>query len=950
MEQPPGSLDDLQPQNVSTSTMPTVINLSRREEDHALASTPHAVLRMVKSPGWYPDSRTASEAGSSDVTPQPGEHVQPDNALSHTTVTVSYKSRSHVISARSPLSQRSPLYSVSPISRFSFHPQGGTDNGVGESSYALSQGYSERAEEPVNLAAQSEAFRPFPRAQAGPGSDAGSSRVQEPLGSNGREVSGDRFAERPPRDNEACELPEEARNGLENGQNSDGWSSSGALNGSSLETCTLVREEEEQDEERGSSVLFVLSEKQDSAVVSDSAGATNLCSFSREYRSPLEDPVSPSATSLDDVEDVFLLPQASSSPSVDTSYPERDEGDSERPPEWPAQPSSGVSHDPATLVSGDETEQPAHGWKATSEPSTDESENNRVVLHINGNAATLETTLTGRKLPARLGRGTRLEAIVMNINSSRYKVSGRILGNKKTSASQSTPPDSTLSTSQRSGSFSRRRGKVKLPFSVKQKVPVKKRKRGTIKSASCNDSAAVSEPDNKTKSCSGALTKSPRCGRSKREPARPPHISSVRSRRNPSAVHRNSKKEPELLSQPELSAQTKVPRFSPPLPQSKSPKKNPGKTKSKSPASEVSPTAKTKPARTPKRRRKKPRRSQTSSIFSPKEPEIKLKYVNYREERRDPRLDAFSSFVRVERQESSPALCTLINYPEDVTSLPKKGQQQQAFISAAVPTTSCLRLGRPSTHSQHRRALACCLCGQSANAMDLGDLHGPYYPEGHRPSAKAPAGGSGFKEDDYSDSDSSSFSVRAMPRALAQAAHMKQKGPLARSRWAGDGASSPEAKRPRPDAGPADAQDWYSPPVLPQEPCEYWLHEDCGVWSAGVFLVKGRVYGLEEAVKVAQETMCSACHAPGATLGCFFKGCANKYHYSGLRARRGEFLHEMQEAQEQDTESTSREPAGRQVTVYRNLVSQDSLAAASCRGSPPSPRASNHGDSGPGSF
>ena len=44
-------------------------------------------------------------------------------------------------------------------------------------------------------------------------------------------------------------------------------------------------------------------------------------------------------------------------------------------------------------------------------------------------------------------------------------------------------------------------------------------------------------------------------------------------------------------------------------------------------------------------------------------------------------------------------------------------------------------------------------------------------------------------------------------------------------------------------------------PVVPLEPCEYWLHEDCCVWSAGVFLVKGKVYGLEEAVKVAQETV-----------------------------------------------------------------------------------------------
>ncbi|KAM6897443.1 transcription factor 20 [Xenentodon cancila] len=115
--------------------------------------------------------------------------------------------------------------------------------------------------------------------------------------------------------------------------------------------------------------------------------------------------------------------------------------------------------------------------------------------------------------------------------------------------------------------------------------------------------------------------------------------------------------------------------------------------------------------------------------------------------------------------------------------------------------------------------------------------------------------------------------------ALRPGAQLKQKGRLESRRWTGDGAGSPAAKRARSDAGSADVEDWYSPPVLPLEPSEYWLHEDCGIWSAGVYLVKGKVYGLEEAAKVAQETICSACHNPGATLGCFFKGCPNKYHY-----------------------------------------------------------------------
>uniref|UniRef100_A0A8K9UHW1 PHD-type domain-containing protein n=1 Tax=Oncorhynchus mykiss TaxID=8022 RepID=A0A8K9UHW1_ONCMY len=76
--------------------------------------------------------------------------------------------------------------------------------------------------------------------------------------------------------------------------------------------------------------------------------------------------------------------------------------------------------------------------------------------------------------------------------------------------------------------------------------------------------------------------------------------------------------------------------------------------------------------------------------------------------------------------------------------------------------------------------------------------------------------------------------------------------------------------------------DGHSLPVVPHNTNECWIHEDCGIWSTGVFLVKGKLYGLEEAVRFAQETVskvCSTCHAAGATMGCFQKGCPNKYHY-----------------------------------------------------------------------
>lgn len=863
MEQPPGSLDDLQPQDLSTSGIPTVIDLTRKGEECVLNATSLDALRMVKSPGWYPNSGTSSpglpfsETGSSDIALQSGDQIQPDNAFSHTTVTLSYVSRSRVFSAHDSLSRHSPLYAVPKLS---LHPPCDSDEGLGETGYALNQHYVEQVEGPVDLATQTELFQSSSQAQVGPENDGGVRLTREPREVNGGVISVDGDVDTHVRGEEELSLPRENSKGLENGQR-DSWSSSGVCAESSPETLTPATGE---DEERGGSeVLFLMSKKQDQVAVPDSVGARDLCSLSREYISPLEDPVSPSATSQDDVPDVFILPQASSSPSGDNSYLETTDevawdGLST---EGAIQPGSGISDSATRLDASGENKQPVHRRKAALQPLIDltddvcvsdvsENKPKTVIPHMNGNAKALQRTLKEKKLPVRSGRGTRLEAIVMNINSSRYKVSGCIRTNKKANAPQSTASDAKLASPKRNDTLSagKRNSRAKASFSVKtmkQKAarPVKRGKTNNINS--CKDSTSDSEINNSKKSHSSTPPKSPQL-----------------------AVHKNSK-EPEQLSHPDPSVEIHVARFSPPPPPSTSPKKSQGKAKGKATGSKTSPIAKTKGARTPKTRRKKRKPSQSSSMFAPKEPEIKLKYVNYKEEKRDLRLDSFSPFIRVERQQSSPSLCTVINYPEEVRTQRKKGQQQLhpgGFISAIVPSTSCLQLGRASTHSQHQRSLVCCLCGQSANAMDLGDLHGPYFPEGYQPSTKTPASMSGLKgdEDDYSDSDSSSCSVRgrgrkcAIPpvsRPLRPGAQLKEKGLLESHRWTGDSTSSPAAKRARSDGGSADVEDWYSPPVLPLEPCEYWLHEDCGIWSAGVFLVKGKVYGLEEAVKVSQETV-----------------------------------------------------------------------------------------------
>ncbi|KAF5903649.1 transcription factor 20-like, partial [Clarias magur] len=216
-----------------------------------------------------------------------------------------------------------------------------------------------------------------------------------------------------------------------------------------------------------------------------------------------------------------------------------------------------------------------------------------------------------------------------------------------------------------------------------------------------------------------------------------------------------------------------------------------------------------------KRRRQKKKRSGLSSglsAFPSHEPEIKLKFSSRKEEKREgSRGNTFTPYVRMEF-----SVCTVVNYEEDFQM---KKQRHPVTSLGIVPSTSCLQLGRLGTEGKHQSDELCCLCGRTANAAGLGDLHGPYYP---------------CTQD------------RTTSEDLLINGH-----------------EDARVKRKR----------------RSDEIGERWVHEDCSIWSAGVFLVKGRLYGLDEALQVAQDTVCSCCHNCGATLGCFFRGCPNKYHF-----------------------------------------------------------------------
>ncbi|KAM9426141.1 uncharacterized protein KZ484_016651 isoform 2-T2 [Pholidichthys leucotaenia] len=854
MDQPPGSVDDLQPQDLSTST---VTDLTKRGEECILDPTAaFDTLRMVKTPSWYSHSGNGGAGlhfSETAITHQSGDQIQPDDAFSPTTVTLSYVSRSHIYSVQDS------LYSVPPIGEFSLHP---VCTVVGETGYALDRRY----DEPMDLATSTEFFQALSQSQVG--------EMQEPGVFNGQVFSSREDVEQP---EEGGGENEHGGHCLENG--------GGVCDEYSPER--LATDGREDKEEGDPKVLFVLSKIPDPAAIPESPGFRDPCPLNREYASPLEDPISPSATSLDDVDDAFMLPQTSNSPSSDTLCLETAEA------AWESVDmdggGGGVTNSDASTEKQTVDKGQADRQKAVLQPLVDLTEDlcvsedisKTIVPHMNGNAKALGGTLKERKLPLRSGRGMRLEAIVMNINSSRYKLSGCMRTNKKASASRLAAGKSGSARPKRNSSVSagKRKDGKKASLSAKttKRKALKQAKR--VKSNNAN-STSDSESIHVLTPHYGASPKSPEVvvRRSKREQAAASHPS---RRTSPGSS-------PQSCRRVKTKVVATMERLPPTLTSSKPPKKSRLKPRSRSPRSKKSPTAKTKRTCASKRRKKKCQHRPSSSMFSPKEPEIKLKYVNYKEEKRDARSDTFSPFIRLERRQLSPSLCTIVNYPEETRTPPQQQAHAGAFMSGAVPSTSCLQLGQASMHGQHQRFLVCCLCGRSANTMDLGDLHGPYYPEGYRPRTDAPTNMLDLRvdRDDYSDSDSSSCSMRRRDRKRAtllapwaqrQGSQPKPKGLVENHRWGGVSVSSPAAKQAQPDN--ANMEDWYSPPVVPLESREYWLHEDCGIWSAGVFLVKGRVFGLEEAVRAAQEMTCSTCHDPGATLGCFFKGCPNKYHY-----------------------------------------------------------------------
>lgn len=823
MEQPPSNSDGLQPQDLSsTCSLPKIFDLPKNGEECLLKENPLDALHVVQTPGWFVSPGTSNglllPENNSDPLPLPPDQIQPDNAFSNTTVTLSYVSKSHVFSNPNALSDHSPIYDVPPLSKaFVLHPPTfdasklAADMGDAALSLDMDQHCLQQVSLPVGLTACDQ-FGFMSPAQVVENVAALCYLQQHPDLSGLQDVENialetlKSLQQTNPAD---CRFPinvDELQNGAANGLWNVGPFEEGFAERHAANAEGLHRNGNPE-------VVFLISRSEEPVMLPNNQGPASFAvSLNQDFISPL-DPASPPAASVDEI-DVFSLPQAASSPSGENSeidaaqeHLSKEESDVEKMDSHPVSES---------ITSTNEK----HSGNTDKACNTEPVQVNRIseektdTLETPRGSLTKKTTLERKTLPPRTRRGMRLGAIVQNIHPTRYK-SSHVTNIKKAQASKISHLD--VSSNKKNQHVLERvcsaavesndKTTVRLQ-KVETDVRVSPRSKTTV-STSCFKNKHVPKP---------ALD---------HKPTKTFHKdvlfgSKKRLRKN---VVKKSSAGMGNLNSPTLQTSRK------------SCQKPVGPHGSKPHAS--------------KRKRKKPKVGH-ASLFAPQEPEIKLKCLSYKSEKKDVRDDTFAPFVHVELP-----TCTVVNYPEESFRL-KHGKRHvtAGSVSGVVPASPCLQYGRVSTDGTQRGALVCCLCGGSANAMDLGDLHGPYYPEGYKSASKTLSSPQ-EDEEDHSDSDSffcpkkGKWVGNSWTRSLHELSETAAL--MACERWSSDSelSSSPKAKRQRGDAG----IDWYSPPVVPLDGSEYWLHEDCGTWSAGVFLVKGKLYGLENAVKLAKESV-----------------------------------------------------------------------------------------------
>ncbi|KAG7491813.1 hypothetical protein MATL_G00008150 [Megalops atlanticus] len=306
------------------------------------------------------------------------------------------------------------------------------------------------------------------------------------------------------------------------------------------------------------------------------------------------------------------------------------------------------------------------------------------------------------------------------------------------------------------------------------------------------------------------------------------------------------------------------------------------------------------------RRLKTRHRQENTPLVEGQQPAVRLKYVLYKPQKNENK--PFSPYVHIDGSKEFASLCDIINRPEEELLLQARKKkcaktQSPVIVAKAIPNSSVMLQGPLVNKDLTDRCLTCCLCGKTANYKELGDLCGPYYPEDSVPRKAL-----SFKYKLESRDERVTVNCSA-----AQSGTLKREGvkslsggssgrpgrPRKAERVSGESATvrpkflerykklqqfqGCERRAGEEGATPFWVQDGSATLLqrleLEAEAKEHWVHEACAVWTSGVFLVAGKLYGLREAAHSAAEMSCSKCQDLGASISCCSKDCPQKFHY-----------------------------------------------------------------------
>ncbi|XP_031426215.1 retinoic acid-induced protein 1 [Clupea harengus] len=268
----------------------------------------------------------------------------------------------------------------------------------------------------------------------------------------------------------------------------------------------------------------------------------------------------------------------------------------------------------------------------------------------------------------------------------------------------------------------------------------------------------------------------------------------------------------------------------------------------------------------------------------------------------------FIPYVRVDSSMDPTTACAIVNRLDEEQRIERVSENSMGetkplanTVAKAIPTSSMMLLG-PLVHKNLTdRCLKCCLCGMPSNYRDLGDLCGPYYLPNNIPRKTVSWG---YREEFWESRRVPFISTQPPPveeseKTTSQAGtsgehsghHRKLRRPSREGthlrtnfrlrlkklqQCLGFRRRAGETAPPGGEEGPDTALERMQREA---EETEHWAHEACVVWTSGVVLVAGRLYGLKEAVQTAAQTKCAKCQSEGASVSCSCEGCSPKYHY-----------------------------------------------------------------------